>query len=129
MVKRKLVLAAAMLVWLTGCSTQTETAPPTRLTEVFIKDFRSLAPTECTASDVALTHSEVETFFGRARHLTRKQVADNYPTAPCFIEGTLKTGGSLCEWRVTAAATGFILCGAQEWHYACDDCADLFTGQ
>lgn len=126
MVKRKLVLVTALLVWLSGCSQQVE-APPARLTEVFVKDFHSLEPTACTTSDVALTHSEVETFFTRAQHMTRKQVSDNYPTAPCYIEGTLKTGDKLCEWRVTAAATGFIACGGQEWHYACDDCGDLLS--
>ena len=127
MVKHKLILATALLAWLTGCSPQAETAPPSRLTEVFVKDFRSLAPAECTTADVALTHTEAETFFKRARHMTRKQVSDNYPTAPCFIEGTLKASGRLCEWRVTAAATGYIVCDGQEWHYACDDCGDLFN--
>lgn len=114
-----------------GCATTAgETEAPSALSEVFVKDFRSLEPLTCTTTDVALTHSDAHTFFQRAQTLTRAQVEDNYPTAPCFVEGTLRMNGGICDWRITAAATGFIRCEGppqREWHFACDDCGDLLV--
>lgn len=136
MVSRR-TLAIVALSWLASACTPASVAPtasaaPTRtapfpLTNVFVKDFRSSEPQQCTTADVALTHRQAAAFFERAQALSRQQVEDNYPTAPCYIDGTLTAAGQQqCDWRISAAATGFIRCGDAEWHFACDDCDDLF---
>lgn len=124
-------IALGLMLFLSGCASMLpidSTLPS--LSEVFIKDFRSLEPEACTTADVALSHSDALAFFQRARTLSRAEVEDNYPTAPCFVEGTLRADGQLCDWRISAAATGFIHCdGAtpHEWYFACDDCSDLLV--
>ncbi|MGQ5490237.1 hypothetical protein ACUH78_15435 [Thauera sp. ZXT1-4] len=124
----RLALGTLLVTSLLGCSRlPPHSPPPQHLDEVFIKDFRSAAPLDCTTADVALTHTEAAIFFSRAHALSPRQIADNYPAAPCFVEGTLLADGELCDWRITAAATGLIRCGPNEWHFACDDCDDILS--
>jgi hypothetical protein len=124
----QLALSTLLVTSLLGCAgLPPHSNPPRHLDEVFVKDFRSIAPLDCTTADVALTHTEAATFFSRARVLSSRQIADNYPVAPCFVEGTLRADGERCDWRITAAATGFIRCGPNEWHFACDDCDELLS--
>lgn len=122
---------ATSALLLVSCATTTpETGSLPDFAHVFVKDFQSLEPQACTTADVALTHSDAHTFLRRARVLSRAQVEDNYPTAPCFVEGTLEAEGRTCDWRITAAATGFVRCAGEplrEWHFACDDCSDLLV--
>lgn len=92
---------------------------------VFVKDFISSEPSNCTTADVALTHREARLFFNRANEISYRQMADNYPYAPCHVEGTLRYRDQQCDWQISAAATGHISCGKHQWYFSCDDCDDL----
>ena len=99
---------------------------PGRLRDVYVKDFHSDEPEACMAMDVDLNHAQALAFFKRARVMDYKTLVDNYPIAPCYITGTLKYRGVLCEWKIHAGATGSIKSPRYEWYFACDNCDDLF---
>lgn len=122
-------IASALFVALLSAACASTSAPldTASLSAVFVKDFTSSEPTACTTADVDLTHSEAHVFFERAHQLDARTLSDNYPVAPCQIEGTLKAGKRLCDWQINAAATGVIRCDGAEWFFACDDCDDLFV--
>lgn len=123
----KILLTASIALGLGACASVADTTHTTRLTDVFIADFTSTDPAGCTTADVNLTHSEAKAFFDRAMPMSAKQVADHYPLAPCKVEGTLKRNGQQCDFEISAAMTGQIQCGGTTWHFACDDCDDLFA--
>ena len=98
-----------------------------QVADVWVKDFESLEPANCKASDVAPSHSEARQFFRRAKVLDKKTLDDNYPTAPCQVIGTLKYRSKVCEWTISAAGTGSVTCGSRTWWFACDACDDLLV--
>lgn len=97
-----------------------------RIRDVYVMDFYSSEPKSCTTSDVDLNPAQVAAFFKRSKVIGYKTLIDNYPIAPCYIMGTLKYKGKLCDWEILAGATGSISCDGQEWYFACDACKDLF---
>lgn len=118
-------LLLAAVVWLTGCSTQ-RPPDPSRLTDIFVKDFHSDDPKGCTVADVALTHAKAQDSFRRSRVIGKRALDENYPVAPCWIEGVGAHRGQPCTWRITAAHTGTLTCGAHTAYLACPNCEDLF---
>ncbi|MCZ4306088.1 hypothetical protein O4G98_15245 [Zoogloeaceae bacterium G21618-S1] len=123
----KIATALAVALLTVACASMSAPLDTTRLSAVYVQDFTSSEPTACTTADVDLTHAEAQAFFKRARQLDARTLNDNYPVAPCQIEGTLKAGKHLCDWQISAAATGVIRCEGDAWFFACDDCGDLFT--
>jgi hypothetical protein len=99
---------------------------PKQIREVYVKDFHSDEPSSCTTLDVDLSHAQALAFFKRAKVLDYKTMVDNYPIAPCYIMGTLKYKGALCDWKIFAGGTGSIKSPSYEWYFACDNCDDLF---
>lgn len=124
--KFPLTLAAAMFA-LVACAGTAENPAITDVENLVIKDFTSSDPHACTTADVDLTNTEVRQFFQRASQLSYRQLQDDYPHAPCRLEGTLIYRGKLCQWSISAAGTGSIVCGESSWHFACDDCQDLLV--
>ena len=98
---------------------------PDKLTDTYVKDFSS-NDSSCSRADVNLNHGEAEAFFKRAKNLDRHTLYDNYPVAPCYIEGTTRYRGESCDWQISAAQTGTIKCAKIELYFACDACRDLF---
>ncbi|WP_333858877.1 hypothetical protein [Denitromonas sp.] len=123
----KIATALAVALLTAACASTSAPLDTTRLSAVYVQDFTSSEPTACTTADVDLTHAEAQAFFKRARQLDARTLSDNYPVAPCQIEGTLKAGKRLCDWQISAAATGVIRCEGDVWFFACDDCGDLFA--
>ena len=123
----KIATALAVALLTAACVSTPAPLDTASLSAVYVQDFSSSDPAACTTADVDLTHSEAQAFFKRARQLDARTLSDNYPVAPCQIEGTLKAGKRLCDWQISAAATGVIRCDGDEWFFACDDCGDLFT--
>ncbi|MBT0962415.1 hypothetical protein [Denitromonas iodatirespirans] len=123
----KLTTGLVVALLTAACASTSAPLDTAGLSAVFVKDFTSSEPTACTTADVDLTHSEAHAFFKRARQLDARTLSDNYPVAPCRIEGTLKAGKRLCDWQISAAATGVIRCDGAQWFFACDDCEDLFA--
>ena len=123
----KAMPGALCACFLAACTPTDGPLDTSRLSDVFIQDFDSSDPAGCTTADVDLTHDEALSFFQRAKPLSAVQVADNYPLAPCKVEGTLRRDGQACEFEISAAMTGMIQCGDARWHFACDDCAALFV--
>ena len=97
-----------------------------QIREVYVKDFHSDEPNACTTLDVDLSHAQALAFFRRAKVLDYKTMVDNYPIAPCYIMGTLKYKGVICDWKIFAGGTGSIKSPSHEWYFACDSCDDLF---
>jgi hypothetical protein len=104
-----------------------ETFKPAAISEVWVKDFESLEPERCKASDVNPSHSQAKKFFQRSKILDKKTWSDNYPTAPCQVVGTLQYRGAQCDWTISAAATGTVTCGKRTWFFACDECDALLV--
>lgn len=123
----KIATALAVALLTAACVSTPAPLDMASLSAVYVQDFSSSDPAACITADVDLTHSEAQAFFKRARQLDARTLSDNYPVAPCQIEGTLKAGKRLCDWQISAAATGVIRCDGDEWFFACDDCGDLFT--
>lgn len=123
----KIATALAVALLTVACASTSAPLDTTRLSAVYVQDFTSSEPMACTTADVDLTHAEAQAFFKRARQLDARTLSDNYPVAPCQIEGTLKAGKRLCDWQISAAATGVIRCEGGAWFFACDDCGDLFA--
>ena len=109
-----------------GCAIAGQSPDASRITDVFIADFTSVEPRTCTTADVDLTHEEAHRFFQRASIVSKRQLADNYPVAPCKVEGTLMYSGAPCSFEISAAMTGAIRCEARVWHVTCETCTDLF---
>ncbi|QID16193.1 hypothetical protein G3580_00260 [Nitrogeniibacter mangrovi] len=122
----KTPLIALAAIGLTACATAAGRLDTAGLSELYIADFTSTDPTGCTTADVDLSNDDAQAFFHRARQLSEKALADNYPLAPCRIEGTLKYDNMPCDFEISAAMTGVIRCERQRWHFACDDCEALF---
>jgi hypothetical protein len=111
-------------VALLGCASNGYFAKD-RIHETLVKDFAS-TDLSCTTADVNLSHAQAEAFFKRSTLLDYKTMSDNYPIAPCYIEGTLKYKGQSCDWKTFAGHTGSITCKDQQTYFACDTCQDLF---
>lgn len=124
MAMRALLIGLSLL--LGACAGAQSRLNTTQLTDVYIADFSSSEPAGCTTADVALTNDEAHVFFRKAKQLGEKALADNYPLAPCRVEGTLKRDGQPCDFQISAAMTGSITCGEHRWFFACEDCEDLF---
>jgi hypothetical protein len=97
-----------------------------QIADLKIIAFRSEAPDRCRGSDVALTPAKAQEFFKRAKQIDARILHDNYDLAPCYMEGTLKLDGRMCDWKIRAGATGHIQCDKQEMYFACQACGDLF---
>lgn len=93
---------------------------------LYVDDFYSDEPTNCTTSDVDLNHLQSLQFFKRAKVVEYRILHQHYELAPCYIEGPLIYKGEPCEWEIRAGATGSIKCNDKEWYFACEDCDDLF---
>lgn len=97
-----------------------------QITDLKIVAFRSEAPDRCRKSDVALTAANARAFFKRAQQIDARILHDDYDLAPCYMEGTLKWDGKMCDWKIRAGATGHVQCNEQEIYFACEACGDLF---
>ncbi|WP_234907873.1 hypothetical protein [Rhizobium rhizogenes] len=117
---RIIILIAATLL---GSSA---VAQDRQITDLKIVAFRSEAPDRCRKSDVALTAAKARAFFKRAKRIDARILHDDYDLAPCYMEGTLKWGGEMCDWKIRAGATGHVQCSKQEIYFACEACGDLF---
>lgn len=124
--KLPLSLGAAMFA-LAACAGTTENLAIRDVENLVIKDFTSSDPAACTTADVDLTNAEAHQFFQRAIQISYRQLQDDYPLAPCRLEGTLIYRGQLCAWTISAAGTGSIVCRERTWHFACDNCQDLLV--
>ncbi|WP_286203005.1 hypothetical protein [Rhizobium lusitanum] len=96
------------------------------VTDLKIAAFHSEAPDRCRKSDVALTAAKARAFFKRAKQIDARILHDDYDLAPCYMEGTLKWDGKVCDWKIRAGATGHVQCNKQEIYFACEACGDLF---
>jgi len=121
----KILILGVASLFFSACSA--DTLNPSNFNDVYVKDFHSDKPKECTTSDVNLSHKQAKEFFERSKIVDRKKIHDNYAHAPCYIEGTLKYKGKLCDWKIRAGSTGSVKCGDKTWLFACDDCDSLFT--
>lgn len=117
----------ALMLGLAACAGPHEALVVVDMESLVIKDFTSTAPAACTTADVDLTNAEARQFFQRATPVSYRQLQDDYPHAPCRLEGALLHRGQLCGWSISAAGTGSIVCGARAWYFACDDCDDLLV--
>jgi hypothetical protein len=123
---KNILLALMMLCsLLISCSSNVMN---TRLIKnLYVDDFSSDDPENCTTSDVDLTRLQALQYFKRARVVEYRILHQHYELAPCYIEGPLIYKGKPCEWEIRAGATGSIKCNDKVWYFACDDCDDLFV--
>ena len=124
MVKSATVMSAVLLVLVSGCAIQKPAEPV--LHDFYVEDFSSDAPKQCKASDVELSNADVKAYFERAKAVSHATIHDHYNVAPCRIEGTLKKGSSICDWKIDALGVGQITCNEQTKYYVCETCDDLF---
>ena len=117
----------ALILGLAACAGVPAPLSVPDLESLVIKDFVSSEPAACTTADVDLSKAEARQFFQRARQISYRLLPDDYPHAPCRPEGTLIYRGQLCDWNISAAGTGRIVCGKRGWHFACDDCKELLV--
>jgi len=96
------------------------------ITDVYVEDFQTENIENCKPSDVDLSNSEARQFFMRSTQVEYKTIHDHYNVAPCYIEGTLKFNGDVCDWKIQASAIGSITCMKIVDYYSCDSCEDLF---
>lgn len=101
--------------------------PAQHITDLHIDDFQTEDINTCKPSDVDLSSKEAEQFFLRSKKVSYKIIHDHYNIAPCHIEGTLKTQGKVCEWKIQASLIGSIKCDEEISYYACDSCEELFN--
>ncbi|NLS16438.1 hypothetical protein HGP16_07680 [Rhizobium sp. P40RR-XXII] len=120
MASRIIILTAAALLC-TSAAAHCE-----QIADLKIIAFRSEEPDRCRESDVALSPAKAREFFKRAKQIDARVLHDDYDLAPCYIEGTLKWGGKICDWNIRAGATGHVQCNKQEMYFACQACGDLF---
>ena len=80
-------------------------------------------------SDFILTLEQVKWFFNKARKVSVQEIHDEYDYLPCYIKGTAKTNGQMCEWEIRAGGTGSLSCENRYSYYACDDCDSIFAGE
>lgn len=123
---KTLIIGIAFLVTM-ACSA--ETPNPAKFENVYVQDFYSDKPKECTTADVELSHKQAHEFFKRSKIVSSKILHDHYEYAPCFIEGTLKYKSKSCDWKIRAGATGSVTYGDKTWYFACDNCGDLFASK
>lgn len=121
----KLLPLIGPLVWLNGCD-QGGFAPE-RLADLYVDDFTSSAPQQCTTADLPLQQADAVEFCARASVVDSKTLNDHYQLAPCQLEGTACYGKRRCNWQSQAGAMGALQCGEQRWLFACDDCEALFA--
>jgi len=119
-------ISALLIFILFSCSSNTPDYASS-ITELYVQDFQSDDIETCKPRDVDLSHTEALTFFQEAKVVTYKTLHDHYEIAPCYIEGTLKYKGEICEWNIHAGRTGMIKCVTVEQYFACDDCDTLFN--
>ena len=93
---------------------------------LYVDDFSSDDPANCTTSDVDLTRLQSLQFFKRARVVEYRILHQHYELAPCYIEGPLIYKEEPCEWEIRAGATGSIKCNDKIWYFVCDNCDDIF---
>lgn len=118
------LLAAACLLC-TDTRVQAADAGPFR--DVYVLDFQSDDPANCTAADVDVDHQRAATFFQRARKISSRAIHDYYDTFPCRAVGVLRLHGQQCTWTLNAGLHATVRCQGKESHYACDDCQALLT--
>jgi hypothetical protein len=121
------VLVGALLTGLlTACAAADKRQM--QISNVYVKDFQSDDKQLCRPSDVPLDNKRARDFFRRARQVDYKVIfdGDDYPWAPCYVEGTLKYRNSTCKWEIRAGATGQIKCDKKTRYFVCDDCEGLF---
>lgn len=96
------------------------------ISNLYVDDFSSDDPVNCTTSDVDLTHLQSLQFFHKARVVEYRTIHQHYELAPCYIEGPLIYKKEPCRWEIRAGATGSINCKDNVWYFVCDNCNDLF---
>jgi hypothetical protein len=115
----------AAMVCLTACASSGQFAK-TRISNIYVADFKSDDQSLCDAMDVPIEHAEAVAFFKRATVIDYKSYDDNYPYALCRVVGTLQYDGKPCNWEITPVATGVVTCNGHETYFACENCKDLF---
>lgn len=119
----KLVVSIVISLFIISCSSRFNTQA---IEELYVQDFQTTDMSSCSTKDVNLTHAEALTFFQVSKQVNSKAIHDHYDYAPCFVEGTLKYHGVLCDWNIRAGKTGAINCKGEELYFACDECDYLF---
>ena len=123
----KKLLIAFIIICLSGLISCSANIMNTKnIKDLYVDDFSSDDPANCTTSDVDLTHLQALLFFKRARVVDYKILHDHYELAPCYIEGPLTYKEEPCSWEIRAGATGLINCNDRVWYFVCDNCDDLF---
>ncbi|WP_349962023.1 hypothetical protein [Rhizobium sp. ZPR3] len=118
---RTIILAAVALLYSSAA------AYCEQIADLKIVAFRSEEPDRCRVSDVTLSPAKAQEFFKRAKRINAQILHDDYDLAPCYVEGTLKWDGKICDWSIRAGATGRVQCKRQEMYFACETCGDLFN--
>lgn len=121
----RVLLVGVLVLFSIACSSSE--IEPDHFDDVYVQDFHSDKPKECTTTDVNLSHQQSSDFFKRSKIVDNKTIHDHYDYAPCYIEGTLKYKSRSCDWKIRAGATGQVKCNNSIWLFACDDCDDLFS--
>lgn len=121
------LLAACLAATLLGGATEAHAARSGPFQDVFVLDFQSDDPQNCTAADVDVDHQRAADFFRRARRVSSRTIHDAYETFPCRALGVMKLRGQHCTWSINAGLHALVQCGQREFHYACDTCQDLLT--
>lgn len=116
-----------LVAGLAGCAGTPEFIDVRNIENPVAKGFTSREPASCTTADVDLSNAEVLQFFRRAVQVPYRQFRDDYPHAPCQLDGSLSYRGQPCGWTISAAGTGRVICGETTWYFACDDCEDLLV--
>ena len=91
-----------------------------------MEDFFSDDMDACKPSDVDLNNNDAKNYFLKSRKVDYKVIHDHYIIAPCYIEGTMKFNGKLCDWKIQASGVGSVTCGDVVEYYVCDSCEGLF---
>jgi len=121
-----LLVACCMAVLLGGLG-EAHAASSGPFRDVFVLDFQSEEPRNCTAADVDLDNERAAAFFRRARRVSYRTIHDAYETFPCRALGVMRLHGQHCTWSINAGLYATVRCGGKEVHYACDECQDLLT--
>lgn len=123
---KKILIAFIMLCELLLISCSSHIMNTKLINNLYVDDFSSDDPANCTTSDVDLTHLQSLQFFNRARVVQYRILHQHYELAPCYIEGSLIYKKEPCRWEIRAGATGSINCNDKVWYFVCDNCDDLF---
>lgn len=115
---------------LVGCCVQAPaTSADGEFSELYVADFATDEPEECTSRDIDFSHAQARDFFRRARQVEYRVIHDHYPVAPCYMVGVVQYRGQACDWKIRPGGTASIRCGDETRHFVCDDCEDLLSAE